>query len=140
MHPISNTSNPECRSITVLIVDDMSHVRQELCQLLNLTEGIEVVGEAGDGLEAIQQVEQLKPDVVIMDLEMPILDGMQATLQIKQRKLAQRVVMLSVHSEPEDIERARQAGADAFIQKGSTYCTLIEAIHPGLQNKGEKNE
>ena len=65
-----------------------------------------------------------------MDLEMPILDGLKATSQIKELKLAKRVVILSVHSEPEDIKRAMQAGADIFIQKGSPYSTLIEAIHP----------
>jgi len=108
----------------------MPQVRQELRQLLQLSDGIEVVGEASDGQEAILQAERLHPDVVIMDLEMPTLDGLQATCQIKQRKLAGRVVILSVHSEPEDLDRAMQAGADAFIQKGSPYSTLIESIHP----------
>ena len=122
--------NPDSIQIKVLIVDDMPQVRQELRQLLQLTDGIEVIGEASDGQEAILQAERLHPDVVIMDLEMPILDGLQATRQIKQRKLAGRVVILSVHSEPEDLDRAMQAGADAFIQKGSPYSTLIESIHP----------
>ncbi len=106
----------------------MAYVRQELRQLLQLTGGIEVIGEAGDGQEAIQQAEMLHPDVVIMDLEMPFLDGLEATRQIKQHKLAKRVVILSVHSEPEDINRTMQAGADAFIQKGSDYLTLIDSI------------
>ena len=125
--PASKSDNP---IICVLIVDDMPQVRQELRQLLQLSDGIEVVGEASDGQEAILQAERLHPDVVIMDLEMPTLDGLQATCQIKQRKLAGRVVILSVHSEPEDLDRAMQAGADAFIQKGSPYSTLIESIHP----------
>jgi len=86
------------------------------------------VGEARNGQEAIQQAELLIPDVVIMDLEMPILDGLQATHQIKARKLAKRVVMLSVHSKSEDLSRAKQAGADDFIQKGNSYSTLIDAI------------
>jgi len=122
--------NPDSIQIKVLIVDDMPQVRQELRQLLQLTDGIEVIGEASDGQEAILQAERLHPDVVIMDLEMPILDGLQATRQIKQRKLAGRVVILSVHSDQRDFDRAMQAGADAFIQKGSLYSTLIEAIHP----------
>jgi DNA-binding NarL/FixJ family response regulator len=89
---------------------------------------VEVVGEAANGQEAIRQASLLKPDVVLMDLEMPILDGFQATTQIVQTKLTKRVVILSVHSEPEDVQRAMQAGADAFIQKGSPYSTLMEAI------------
>jgi DNA-binding NarL/FixJ family response regulator len=125
-----NTPHPNYALIKILIVDDMDHVRQELRQLLELSDGIKVIGEAGDGQEAIEKAESLHPDVVIMDLEMPILDGIQATRQIKKRKLARRVVMLSVHSEPEEIERAMQAGTDAFIQKGSPYSTLIESIHP----------
>jgi len=132
--PALEAENP---IICVLIVDDNPQVRQELRQLLQLTDGIEVVGEASDGKGAILQAEQLHPDVVIMDLEMPILDGLQATTQIKQRGLARRVVILSVHSEPEDLDHALQAGADAFIQKGSPYWTLIQSIKPSKTKKGE---
>jgi DNA-binding NarL/FixJ family response regulator len=120
-----------------LIVDDNPQVRQELRQLLELAGGIRVVGEAANGQEAILQAERLLPDVIIMDLEMPILDGLQTTRQIKQRRLANRVVILSVHSEAEEIDYAMQAGADAFIQKGSPYSTLIEAIQPNNIIKGE---
>jgi len=125
-HPVSQ---PTKRLIRVLIVDDMPQVRQELRSLLQLSDEVEIVGEADDGQVAISQAELLRPDVVIMDLEMPILDGLQATSQIKKRMLTKRVVILSVHSEPEDLDRAMQSGADAFVQKGSPYSTLIESIH-----------
>jgi DNA-binding NarL/FixJ family response regulator len=128
MIPPTHASDSNNRVIRILIVDDMPQVRQELRVLLQLTNGLEVVGEAGNGKEAIQQAELLNPDVVIMDLEMPILDGLLATQQIKQRKLAKRVVILSVHSKPEDVSRARQSGADDFIQKGAPYSTLIQTI------------
>jgi two-component system nitrate/nitrite response regulator NarL len=124
------TLEPEKHLIRVLIVDDMPQVRVDLRVLLQISNEIEVVGEAGDGQEAIRQAEQYHPDVVIMDMEMPGLNGLQATQQIKERHLAPRVVILSVHSEKDDIERAFQAGADAFVQKGSSYITLIESIHP----------
>ena len=137
MHPPIPALDSDNPIICVLIVDDNLQVRQELRRLLELTEGMVVVGEAGDGQEAILQAEQLHPDVIIMDLEMPILDGLQATRQIKQRKIAKRVVILSVHSEPEDLERAMQAGADAYIQKGSPYFTLIASIQPNKIQKGE---
>jgi DNA-binding NarL/FixJ family response regulator len=129
MQPSNTTSQSEHSTVRVLIVDDMPQVREDLRVLLQLSNEIEVVGEAGDGLEAIQQAERYHPDVVIMDMEMPVIDGLQATEQIKGRLLAKRVVILSVHSEKEDIERAMQSGADAFVQKGSSYLTLIEAIH-----------
>jgi DNA-binding NarL/FixJ family response regulator len=135
--PFPSLSEHEVPLIRVLITDDMPQVREDLRVLLQLSNEVEVVGEAANGQAAIMQAELLNPDVVIMDLEMPILDGLQATSQIKQRKLAKRVVILSVHSDPEDIERAMQAGADAFIQKGSPYITLIESIHPNKQQEGE---
>jgi NarL family two-component system response regulator LiaR len=137
MIPFSSNYEPEAQLIRVLIVDDMPQVRQDLRVLLQLSNEIQVVGEAADGQEAITQAKLLNPDVVIMDLEMPILDGIQATSEIKQHKFAKRVVILSVHSDPEDINRAMQAGADAFIQKGSPYITLIESIHPTKQQEGE---
>jgi DNA-binding NarL/FixJ family response regulator len=93
-----NIPTHDSKSIKVLIVDDMVQVRQELCQLLQLTDGIDIIGEASDGQEAILQAERLRPDVVIMDLEMPILDGLQATRQIKQRRLANRVVQVLMPS------------------------------------------
>ncbi len=130
MIPIIPSSKSDNRLVRVLIVDDMPQVRQELRQLLELTEWIEIVGEAGNGQEAIQQVGVLRPAVVIMDLEMPILDGIEATRYIKQLRFATRVVILSVHSESDDLNRARRAGADAFIEKGSPYARLIKSIRP----------
>ena len=130
MPPSNATPDIEKNLIRVLIVDDNPQVRVDLRVLLQLSNEIEVVGEASNGQEAIQQAEQLHPDVVIMDLEMPTLDGLHATQQIKGRLLARRIVILSVHSGRDDIERAMQAGADAFVQKGSSYITLFESIHP----------
>jgi DNA-binding NarL/FixJ family response regulator len=121
----------------ILIVDDMPQVRQELRLLLQISGELEVVGEAGNGQEAIEQAERLNPDVIIMDLEMPVLDGLLATQKIKQQNLAIRIVILSVHSAPADMKRAKQAGADAYVQKGSPYLTLIEAIHPSTPHTGE---
>ncbi len=125
----SASDNP---TIRVLIVDDAPQVRRDLCLLLQLSSEVEVVGEAANGQEAIHQAEMLHPDVVIMDINMPILDGFQATRHIKKHEFAKRVVILSVHSEPEDIDRAIEAGADIFIEKGSPYATLMESI---LSNK-----
>ena len=128
MTPLSLASESDKPLISVLIVDDKPQVRKELRLLLELSGGVEIVGEAVNGQEAIHQAELLHPDVVILDIEMPVLDGLQATRQIKQCRLAKRVVILSVHSEPEEISRAMQAGADTFIQKGSPYSMLIESI------------
>jgi DNA-binding NarL/FixJ family response regulator len=111
-----------------LIVDDMPHVREELRRLLQLSDVVEVVGEAANGQEAIHQAKALRPDVVLIDLKMPVLDGWEATSQIKQRCLAERIVVLSIHGDDESKQRALQAGADIFIHKGTDLNTLINAI------------
>jgi two-component system, NarL family, response regulator LiaR len=132
-------TTPETKNklIRVLIVDDVEQVRIDLRLLLQVSGEVDVVGEAGNGQEAISQARLLNPEVVIMDLEMPIMDGIDATAQIKQQKLAQRVVILSVHTDPVDISRAVQAGADSFVQKGSPYTTLMESLDPNKLNRGE---
>jgi len=116
------------RCVRVLIADDMPQVRQELREALQLTGELEVVGEAANGLEAISQAEALRPDAVVMDLEMPVMDGFEATRQIKERGLAERVVVLSIHADSDNVQRARQAGVDVFIDKASRYKTLMSAI------------
>ncbi len=121
-------STPNRRCVRVLIVDDMPQVRQELRGILQLTGELEVVGEAANGLEAISQAEALRPDAVVMDLEMPVMDGFEATRQIKERGLTGNVVVLSVHADSETLQRARQAGADVFIDKASRFTTLMSAI------------
>jgi DNA-binding NarL/FixJ family response regulator len=120
-------------SIRVLIVDDMAQVRRDLCTVLPLAgqaagRQLEVVGEAGNGQEAIGQVSTLQPDVVLMDLEMPVMDGYEATRQIKRRWPSCRVVALTVHGYEAAQQQALQAGVDAFIVKGAPVETLVQAI------------
>src|SRR3989337_3007369 len=110
-------------NIRMLIVDDVTQVRQDLRTMLTLSTDVEIVGEAADGLEAIHQ-----PEVILMDLEMPVLDGYQATAQIKNQHPACRVVALTVHGYEEARQRALQAGVDAFIVKGESLENLVQAI------------
>jgi len=112
----------------VLIVDDMPQVRQDLHLLLQLTDELEVVGEASNGAEAITQAEALRPDVVVMDVEMPGMDGCEATRQIKARGLAGRVVVLSLHVDSDSLQRAREAGADVVVDKAGRFEKLLSAI------------
>ena len=115
-------------TIKVLIVDDMENVRQDLRTLLDLSGDIEIVGEAVNGLEAIHQVEILSPDVVLLDLEMPVLDGYKAASQIKTRFPTCRIITLTVHDEYTTQQKAFKSGADLFIVKGTPIEKLIEAI------------
>ena len=112
----------------VLIVDDSPQVRQELRTLLTLAGDIEIVGEAADGLEAIRLVEALQPEVVLMDLEMPVMDGYEAARQIKSRWPACRVVALTVHGYEAARQKASQSGVDVFLVKGVSVETLVQAI------------
>jgi len=116
----------------IMIVDDVLQVRSNLRTLLEMVDDLEIVGEAGNGAEALIQATRLKPDVILMDLEMPFMTGYEATRQIKEHLPACRVIALSVHSYPEAQQRACQAGADAFIVKGEPLANLINAIRKEL--------
>ncbi len=126
--PAASPTPSKERRLKVLLVDDASAVRQELRQLLQLTDLIEVVGEAEDGLQAVHQTTELTPDVVVLDLVMPHLGGMEAARQIKSQCKPPRVVILSVHGGPVELGRAQAAGADDFVIKGADLQTLLNAI------------
>ena len=112
----------------VLIADDNPQVRQELRTLLPLAGDIEIVGEAADGREALRLAQALQPDVVLMDLEMPVLDGYEATRQIKAGFPSCRVVALTVHGYEAARQKASQAGVDVFLVKGGSVESLVQAI------------
>jgi DNA-binding NarL/FixJ family response regulator len=114
--------------IRILIVDDMTQVRQGLRTILQLSEYFEVVGEACNGLEAIRAAESLKPEVVLMDLEMPELGGLEATRRIKEQQPEIGIVILTIHGSDEVQEQAMRAGSDAFVEKEAPTEHLIAAI------------
>jgi DNA-binding NarL/FixJ family response regulator len=116
------------KTTRILIVDDIPQVRRELRTLLPLLDDIEIVGEAGNGQEAIELATTLQPDVILMDVEMPIMDGVAATRSIKQQHPQCRVVILSIHTNEAVRTRARSAGADDFVDKGAPLATLLQAI------------
>lgn len=114
--------------VRVLIVDDAARVRQDLRTVLGLAGGIEVVGEAAHGSEAVRLTGLLNPEVVLMDLEMPGLDGIEATRQIKARRPACRVIVLTVHGHESARAAAQAAGAEAFLVKGARVENIVRAI------------
>jgi DNA-binding NarL/FixJ family response regulator len=114
--------------IRVMIVDDVERVRQDLCTFLSLTGNIEIVGEASNGLEAIQLVKALHPQVILMDLEMPIMDGYEAARQIKDLQPSCRVIALSIHAGEAERVQALQAGMADLIVKGAPLEMLLQSI------------
>jgi len=114
--------------IKVLIVDDHQVVRQGLRTFLELQPDIVVLGEAGDGQTAVEMAQQLQPDVVLMDLVMPHLDGIDATRQIKAQGRAVQVIALTSFTEDEQVFPAIQAGASSYLLKDVSPDELVEAI------------
>ena len=114
--------------IKVLIVDDHRVVRQGLRTFLELHEDIDVVGEADDGLAAVEKVSQLKPDVVLMDLVMPQLDGISATRQVKALGTGAKVIALTSFTEDDKVFPAIQAGAASYLLKDVSPDDLVEAL------------
>jgi len=114
--------------IRLLVVDDHFVVRIGLTSALNLEHDMEVVGEAKDGREAVSAYERLLPDVVVMDYQLPHLNGAEATTAIRQKFPEARVIILSVYKGEEDVHRAVQAGASGYLPKSSGADELLEAI------------
>jgi len=110
----------------VLIADDRPRSRSGLRAVLAVRPEIEIVGEAADGREAVRLVEEYRPDVVLMDAKMPVMDGVEATRLIKERWHKVRVVVLTIHASHRD--DALAAGADAFLIKGCAAVDLFKAI------------
>ena len=121
-------------SIRVLVVEDHNVVRQGLVALLKVVDGLEVVGEAADGVEAVDQFRKHQPDVTLMDLRLPRLSGVEAIQRIRQEAPQARVIVLTTYDGDEDIYRALKAGARAYLLKGMTsedLVTTIRAVHAG---------
>lgn len=112
----------------ILIVDDIQHVRLDLHTLLDLVDNLEVVGEASNGDEAVFQAARLQPDVILMDLEMPFMNGYEATRQIKEQLPACRVIALTMYGYTEARQHANLAGIDAFFVKGEPLTNLVKEI------------
>jgi two-component system, NarL family, response regulator LiaR len=114
--------------IRVLIVDDHAVVREGLRSFLELQEGMEVVGEAGDGAEAVAAAERLRPDVVLMDLVMPTVDGVEAMRRLRERVPAARAIVLTSFLDDERLLPAIRAGAAGYLLKNAQPQELARAI------------
>jgi len=121
--------------IAILLAEDHTVVRQGIRQFLEREEDLKVVGEASDGEEAVRLTEQLKPDVIIMDIAMPKLNGIEATKQIKQLPLCTIILILTAYDYEEYIFPILEAGAAGYLLKDVSGSELIDAIH--TVHKGE---
>jgi DNA-binding NarL/FixJ family response regulator len=115
-------------SITVFLADDHTVLRNGLQFMLDAEADIEVVGTAANGRDAVRQVKQLHPDIVVLDIAMPELNGIEAAQQIREYCSSTQVIILSMHHTPEHINRALQAGARGYLVKESASDEVVEAI------------
>ncbi|MEN6332811.1 MAG: PAS domain-containing protein [Phycisphaerales bacterium] len=129
--------DPASRCFRVLLVDDHRVVREGLASLLSSEPDIDIVGQAADGREAIEMAGSLRPDVVVMDVAMPIMNGDEAADQIKRRLPETRVIVLSMSQEPRLAERMRKVGAEAYLLKTSPVEVLLCTIR-GLPHKADE--
>jgi len=120
---------PEEGLIGVLVVDDHTVVRKGLCSLLRPKFGIEVLGEAGDGVEAVEKARSLRPDVILMDLVMPRKTGLDAIREIRRENPEARILVLTSFGEDVKVAAALRAGAMGFLLKDASLDDLVHAIH-----------
>lgn len=116
------------QNIRVLVVDDHKGVLENITAILNREPDIQVVGTALDGLEAVESAESLKPDVIIMDVTMPVMDGIRAAGEIKANNNPAVIIMLSMHNNTTLVQQARKNGAVGYIAKQNVFMDLIPAV------------
>ncbi len=121
------TDNTE--SIRILIADDHAIVRKGLRMLITSEPGMEIVGEAADGIEAVLKARSLQPDVILLDMVMPRQDGLEAIRQIKEENLKARILVLTSFAEDDKVFPAIKAGALGYLLKDSSPEQLLQAIH-----------
>jgi DNA-binding NarL/FixJ family response regulator len=122
-------------TIRVLLTDDHRLVRAGLRALLQSLEGVQVVAEAGNGYEALQLAEQHQPDIVIMDIGMEGLNGLEAASRMRKSAPAPRIIILSMHANEEYVRRSLQAGAAGYLLKGAEPAELELAIHAVMRGE-----
>ncbi len=114
--------------ISVLLVDDHALIREGLCQLLKLEQNIQIIGEAVNGLDALQKIRKLCPEVVLMDISMPIMDGIAVTRQVTQEMPSLAVIMLTMYHQQQQVLQAMKNGARGYLLKSASSHEVAKAI------------
>lgn len=121
--------------IRVLLADDHTLFREGLARLLGDVPGYTVVGEAGDGIDAVERVAALIPDVLVLDIVMPRMNGIDAARELTRQQVATHIVMLSAHAEETYVTRALKAGASAYVTKSAGIAELVQALDAVTQGR-----
>jgi len=134
MLPSDSIDSPVSKS-TVLVADDHGLLRTGVANIINLEPDLHVVAEAENGRQAVEAFERHRPDVTLLDLRMPVMEGVEAVRQIRERDPNARVIVLTTYDTDHDIARALKAGAKAYILKDISADDLINCIHDVLAGK-----
>jgi len=121
--------------IRILLVDDRGLFRSAIAELIDAQDGLEVVGEAENGLEAVEKARALKPDVVVMDIEMPVMDGVQATRLIREQVPSARILILTVSESDDHLLDAIRFGAQGYLLKNLRPADLYSMIRAAMRNE-----
>jgi DNA-binding NarL/FixJ family response regulator len=128
------------RSVRILVADDHAPMRSAFAAILAYGRGLEVVGEAHDGREALLKCEELRPDLILMDLSMPEMDGIEATRQIKERLPTTVVLVVTSHEDEDLMLRAIRAGAAGYVLKGDEPSRLIAAVREAMSGESPMDQ
>jgi len=130
-----STQRDQPKGVTLLLADDHKVVRQGLRAVLEAEPGFKVIGESGNGLDVLRLVEQLQPDVLVLDLMMPGLNGLEITRQVTKTSRKTRVIVLSMHKDESYVLEAMKNGATGYVIKDSSVEELIKAVHEAEANR-----
>jgi len=144
---MENDSSPVCSPVprtdvdfygdrvnTVVIADDCAEFRRVLRSTLQ-TKGFHIVAEASDGLEAVAKAAELQPDLVLLDIQMPILNGLDAAVQIRSMAPRSRILFVSLNTDPDIVQSAMREGAAGYLRKSTISCQLVPAIEATLAGR-----
>jgi DNA-binding NarL/FixJ family response regulator len=133
--PLGSQPQPATAQARVLVVDDHVLVRTGVANIINHEPDLHVVAEAANGAEAVAAFERHRPDVTLLDLRMPVMDGVEAVRQIRLRDPQAKVIVLTTYDTDDDITRALKAGAKAYVLKDISASALVDCIHDVLAGK-----
>jgi DNA-binding NarL/FixJ family response regulator len=133
---VAESAVSEARTVRILVVDDHEQARRSICDLLRRERNFDVISEAANGFEAVQAAEKLQPEIVVLDITMPTLGGIEAAVRIRWTAPKARIVFLSQHKSKAVADAAFAAGGHAYVTKSAAGTDLVGAIRAAV--KGEK--
>jgi DNA-binding NarL/FixJ family response regulator len=122
-------------TVRIFIVDDYEPWRRTVCSILVQYKDLEVVGECSDGLEAVQKSAELQPDLVLLDIGLPNLNGLEAARQIRQVSPGSKILFLTTHNSPDLVQESLRAGARGFVEKSAAARDLLPAVSTVMRNQ-----